>query len=158
MTEDSLNTTRQEIQKNLVAAQTSSAAEHAGTQQATERLREVNTQIGRTLTQLTRLRSELDKADRDYLIAADAVKNASHLYQEASVTVSSKSQDMKQIAPALMPERPVRPKVVMNTVLGFVLGGFLFAGLAMAIESFRELRHPQSFAMEEIEREVIRRK
>jgi uncharacterized protein involved in exopolysaccharide biosynthesis len=156
MTEESLNTTREEIQKNLVIALASSAAERAGIQTATEQLARVNPQISRLLAQLALLRSEIDKADRDYALAGEAVKNATRLLQDVSVTVNSKSQDMKQIAPALIPERPVRPMAMLNTLLGFLLGVFLFTGLALAIENYREMRRPKSFAVDRLERLGVR--
>jgi uncharacterized protein involved in exopolysaccharide biosynthesis len=156
MTEESLNTTREEIQKNLVLALASSAAERAGIQTATEQLARVNPQISQLLAQLALLRSEIDKADRDYALAGEAVKNATRLLQDVSVTVNSKSQDMKQIAPALIPERPVRPMAMLNTLLGFLLGVFLFTGLALAIENYREMRRPKSFAVDRLERLGVR--
>ena len=87
-----------------------------------DRLEQVNKEISRLLTLLTTLRSEIGSVDQDYALAAEAVKNGSREYQSASVTVNSKSQDMKQIAPALVPERPVRPKILPNTIAGFLLG------------------------------------
>jgi uncharacterized protein involved in exopolysaccharide biosynthesis len=156
MTEESLNTTREEIQRDLVGATASSVAERAGIQAATEQLEKVNAQISELLPRLNLLRSELDKADRDYQLANEAVKNATHLYQESSVTVTSKSQDMKQIAPALAPERPVRPMIIVNTVLGFLVGAAFFAALALMMENLRELRRPRSFDVEEIERASVR--
>lgn len=156
MTEESLNTTREEIHRNLINTTASSAAERSGIEAATKRLGEANEQVSLLLARITALRSDIDKADRDYSLAYEAVKNVTREYQEASVTVSSKSQDMKQIAPALVPERPVRPRILLNTLVGFLLGLLVFASLALTIENYRELHRPVSFAAEEIEHLTVR--
>ena len=74
------------------------------------------------------------------MIFNGAFRGASHEYQAASITVTSKSQDMKQIAPALPPERPVRPILRLNALVGFLTGFVVFACLALAIENRHELR------------------
>jgi len=141
MTEESLNANHEEIRRQLVDSTASAAADSAGTLAATERLVQVNKTLALLLAQVTRLRSEIETADRENSLAQDALESATRDYRNASVTVSSKSQDLKQLAPALVPERPVRPNLPLNTVLGVLLGLTLFGGAAIAIESFREL-HP----------------
>jgi uncharacterized protein involved in exopolysaccharide biosynthesis len=155
MTEESLNVTHEEIQRSLVAAKANIASGQAGILAGTERLGKVNEEINVLLDQLARLRIEIDQADRDSVLANEAVKNAARLYQEASVTVNSKSQDMKQISPALVPERPVRPTILLNTMLGFLLGALAAAGFILVLENYRELRQPKSMTLDEIERVVV---
>ena len=145
MTEESPNRTREEIQRDFVGATVSIAAESAAMQTATARLKRVNEDISQLVTRLVTLRSDIDRAEQDYALASEAVKNASHEYQTASITVSSKSQDMKQIAPALVPERPVRPILVLNTLVGFVLGVLVFACVALVIENRHELHRETVF-------------
>ena len=157
MTEEYLNVTRQQIQRDLVGAAANSAGERAGIETATERLKVVNKQIADLLSTLTNLRNEIDKGDREYSLAYDAVKNATREYQDVSVNVSSKSQDMKQVAPALVPERPVRPRILLNTLVGFVLGAMICAGLAVGLENYGELRRTRSFAIEEADPVTVQR-
>jgi uncharacterized protein involved in exopolysaccharide biosynthesis len=155
MTEEFLNTTREEIQRSLVGARSNAAAGRAGIQEATEHLQKVNAEISQLAARLALLRSEIDKADRDYSMAGEAVKSATRLFQDASVTVSSKSQDLKHIAPALVPERPVRPTIVLNTILGFLLGAFVVGGITLMLESYRELCRPRPLTLEEMDRETV---
>jgi uncharacterized protein involved in exopolysaccharide biosynthesis len=155
MTEESLNVTHEEIQRSLVGAKANISSGHAGIQAATERLGKVNEEINVLLDQLARLRIEIDQTDRDFALANEAVKNAARLYQEASVTVNSRSQDMKQISPALVPERPVRPTILLNTMLGFLLGALAAAGFILVLENYRELRQPKSITLEDIERVAV---
>jgi polysaccharide biosynthesis transport protein len=145
MTEESPNRTREEIRREFVDATVSLAAGSAAMQTATARLKSVNEDITQLIARLVTLRSDVDRADQDYALASEAVKNASHEYQTASITVSSKSQDMKQIAPALVPERPVRPVLVLNTLVGFVIGVLVFACVALVIENRHELHRETVF-------------
>jgi uncharacterized protein involved in exopolysaccharide biosynthesis len=140
MTEETLNQTREDIQRDFINATASIASESAVMQTAVARLKRVNDDIFQLITRLVTLRSDIDRAEQDYAIASDAVKNDSHEYQAASITVSSKSQDMKQIAPALPPERPVRPILMLNALVGFLTGFVVFACVALAVENRHELR------------------
>jgi uncharacterized protein involved in exopolysaccharide biosynthesis len=151
VTEESLNQTREEIRQEFVTATVAAAAGNAGIQAAEERLEQVNKDITQLLSRITVLRSEIEAADQEYALASEAIKSASREYQAASVTVSAKSQDIKQIAPALKPERPVRPKILINALMGFLLGVLLFCGAVLATESYRELRQSSPFAGEGIE-------
>jgi succinoglycan biosynthesis transport protein ExoP len=155
MTEESLNATRESIQQDLVKATVAVAAENAGVKAAEGRLDNVGKQISSLLAHLTVLRNNVENADHDYSLAYEAVKTASHEYQNVSVTVSSKSQDLKQVAPAIVPERPVRPRILLNTLLGFLLGAMLLASLALLIENAHELRRSRDFPVEEMEPVVV---
>lgn len=157
MTEESLNATRESIQKDLVKASVDASAEAAGSQEAEARLGQVSKQISSLLDRLTALRNAVEQADQEYNLASEAVKTASHEYQNASVTVSSKSQDLKLIAPAIIPERPIRPRIVLNTLLGFLLGAILLASLALLIENIREMRHADFYSVREIDQVVIQK-
>ncbi|PYR82933.1 MAG: hypothetical protein DMG19_20415 [Acidobacteria bacterium] len=158
MIEESPNKNREEIQRDFVNATVSSAAESAGVQAATDRLDRMNKEITRLITNLATVRSRVANAAQDYALASDAVKNASHEYQTASVTVSSKSQDMKQIAPALIPERPVRPSILLNTALGFLLGALISAAIYyLVIQNRLELTRENPFVDEEAEVVTLRR-
>ena len=139
-TEEVLNTTRTELQRQFADAAAGAAADRAGIQGATARLAQIDAQIDRLLAQVTELRSEIDKADRDFSLARDALESASRDYANASVTVSAKSQDLKQVAPALVPEKPARPKILLNTLLAVLMGSALLSGMALAIESYREMQ------------------
>jgi polysaccharide biosynthesis transport protein len=139
MTEESPNKNREEMRRDFVDATVSGAAASAGIQTSEARTAEVNKQILELTGQLTILRSELRSADQNSTLAAEAVKNANREYQAASITVTSKSQDMKQISPAAVPERPVRPGIVLNTGIGFLLGALVSAGIALLIQDRLEI-------------------
>lgn len=139
-TEETLNTTHDELRRQFAEAAAASASEQGGIKAASARLGEIDAEISRLLAEITRLRSEIDLADRDYLLAREAFEAASRDYRNASVTVSAKSQDLKQVAPALVPERPTRPRPFLNTLLGLLLSFILLSATALTVESLRELR------------------
>jgi uncharacterized protein involved in exopolysaccharide biosynthesis len=149
--EETVNKVREEMRQTFVSATVSGAAQSAGIEAAVSRLGEVNKEISELITRIAALRGSIESANQDYLLAVETTKSASRDYQAASVSVSAKSQDIKQIAPALAPERPVRPKILINTFMGFLLGLMLFGGLSMAIRKYREAPAESAFEGEEIE-------
>lgn len=139
LTEESINTTREKVQRELIDADVNRAAESASIQVASDQLSIVDVRIAGLLGHVTTLRSDIAAAEQAYTLAVESVRNASREYQAASVTVNSKSQDMKQLAPALVPERPVRPNILLNTALGFVFGGLLVTTALFAAHQVRQV-------------------
>lgn len=139
-TEEVLNTTRAELERQFADATANAEAARRGVQEAERRLQEMEAQINRLLADVTELRSEIDKAERDFSLAREAFEGASRDVRNASVVVSAKTQDLKQVAPALVPEKPTRPKIVLNTILGLLLGFLLLTGIALFLEGLREVR------------------
>ncbi len=138
ISEETLNTTKEKIRRDFVDSMADVKAEKAGANAAAQNLQTVDAEINRLLVSLAQTRSQLDKADNDYKLAHEAVEVASRNLQNASVNASSKSQDIEQLAPAAIPARPVRPRILLNTLLGTLMGFVLLVSAAMARESFRE--------------------
>jgi capsular polysaccharide biosynthesis protein len=157
MIEESPNKNREELRRDFVAATVSGAAASAGIQAMGARGEEVNKQILELTGQLTTLRSQLLSADQDYALASEAVKSANHEYQAASITVTSKSQDMKQISPAAVPERAVRPGLVLNTGIGFFLGAVVFAGIILLKQNRIEIDRETPFLEDKREAVTLQR-
>ena len=149
VTEESLNLIREGIRQDFVKATVASATERASITASTARLDQVNKEISRLLSRMTGLRSEIETVDQDYTLATEALKTASREYDAASVNVSSKSQDIKQIAPALVSERPVRPRILINTVMGFLLGLLVFGGGVVGLQSYRDEYRQGPFDVQE---------
>jgi uncharacterized protein involved in exopolysaccharide biosynthesis len=160
VTEETVNKVREDMRQTFVSASVSSAAQSAGIEAAVTRLEQVNKSISELISRITMLRGNIEAAQQAYTLAVETTKSSSRDYQAASVTVSSKSQDMKQIAPALVPQHPVRPKVLLNTVMGFLLGLVLVGGCVIAMRSYREIRSQQIFAadVDEAEPAAVRRR
>jgi capsular polysaccharide biosynthesis protein len=155
VTEESVNKVREEMRQTFVSASVSSAGQTAGSAAATARLSQLNKEISDLIRRITVLRGRIEAAGQSYLLAVETTKTASRDYQAASVTVSSKSQDMKQIAPALVPQRPIRPRILINTLMGFLLGVLLFSGCVLVMQSYREVRSPDALPAEAMDVEAV---
>jgi len=140
ITEESLNTTGEEIRRELINSTATSAAETAGIQAAVTRLKNANAEIEEISQHITQVRNGIDNSSHEYKMAQEAVESATRDYRNASVTVSAKSEELKQIAPALVPERPVRPRLLLNTILGALMGFVLLVVAAALVESLQDLR------------------
>ena len=151
VTEEAINETREGIRQTFVNATVNGSAQNAGIQAAATRLEQLNREIPVLMSVVTAQRGRIEAADQELLLAVEATKSASREYQTASVTVSSKSQDMKQIAPALVPERPVRPRIWLNTLMGFLLGILLSGACAIVLQGYREIQDQESFAGEDLD-------
>jgi uncharacterized protein involved in exopolysaccharide biosynthesis len=139
-TEETLNSTHAELGSQFAAASAEATAVRAGVKTAHGMLAAISVETNRLVGEVTRLRTEIDKAERDFTLARETYEAASRDYRNASVTVSAKSQDLKQLAPALVPERPVRPRTLLNVLLAFVLGASLLSAIAMTMESARDMQ------------------
>ena len=139
VTEESLNETREAVRRNLIDTTVDSTAQRAEIEAAAGRLDQIDEEISALISRLNVSRVQIEAAEEEYERAVEATRNASREYQTASVTVGSKTQDMKQIAPAMVPGRPVRPNLLVNTATGFLLGVFLAGGGAIGIRVYREL-------------------
>jgi uncharacterized protein involved in exopolysaccharide biosynthesis len=140
VTEESLNQIRESLRREFLGVSVSTAAQRAGIEAGADRLEEVNRAVSERLQVVLSLRTRIEGAEQEYAMAAEAIRNARRQYEAVSLTVSSKSQDLKQIAPAIVPERPVRPRTAINTVLGFLLGAFVVGGAAAGMESYRDFK------------------
>ena len=155
ITEESLNTTGEEMRRDLINATASTAAETAGIQAATNRLKNANAEIDQLTQRITRARNEVESANREFKMAQEAVESAARDYRNASVTVSAKSDELKQVAPALVPERPIRPRLLLNTLLGGFLGLVLLTVAAALLESVRDLRAKSMHILVDEEPEAV---
>jgi len=128
----------QAARDQFVSSAADAQAQRAGHQAATAALSQTNSEIDRVLAAVTETRSEIEKVDRDYALAREAWESASRDFRNALAAVSAKSVDLKLVAPALIPDRPVRPSILFNTLLATLLGLVLLSGAVLVIEGFRE--------------------
>jgi uncharacterized protein involved in exopolysaccharide biosynthesis len=96
-------------------------------------------------------RSAIERVDREYAIAKDDFESANRSYQNASVAVTAQSQDLKQLAPAMPPERPVSPNIILNVVLAGLLSSALLCLAALTRESVRAMQWRRANSVEQAE-------
>ena len=137
VTEETVNRNREELQRQLADSTSGASAERAGSAEAKARLEQIQAEINGLLAELAADRSEVEGATRDLQLARESYESAAREYRNAALTVTAKSQELQQITPAVVPEKPVRPRILFNTLLGFLLGLMLFGGIAWLREAFR---------------------
>jgi uncharacterized protein involved in exopolysaccharide biosynthesis len=145
-TEEILNATHEDLRRKLADSAAQVAGEREAIQAASARLPQVNRQISDLLAELTELRSEMERSDQDFKLAGDTYESASRDYRNASVTVTARSQDLRQVAPAVVPEQPVGLGALLNAILVGMVGLVLLSGAALGFESLVEMRS-ESFHM-----------
>lgn len=136
--EQTLSKSHEAFQTQYVTALADVQAERAGLSVGRAKLAEIDRNVDRMLARLARSRSEIEVADGNYAMAQRAFAKASQDYLNASISVSSKSQDLKQLAPATIPDRSVRPNIMLNTILAAVLALVVLTSGAAIVESIRE--------------------
>ncbi|HLY59164.1 MAG TPA: Wzz/FepE/Etk N-terminal domain-containing protein [Terriglobia bacterium] len=140
VSEESISTVHEHIQQQYADALATARSSEAGARASEIALAAIDTKIGRLMKDNIVRRSDVERTDREYAIAKDDFESASRSYQNASVAVTAQSQDLKQLAPALIPERPVSPNIILNVVLAGFLSCALLSLSALAWESIRAMR------------------
>jgi protein tyrosine kinase modulator len=136
-TEEAVNPTRQELDRELANSRASVAADQAGLNLAATTLAEINTDAGNLAAELAQLRSAIDETEENVKLAREGYESATRDYRNASVTVTARSQDLKPVSPAIIPERPIRPRILLNTIAAGILGLVVCAALALGIDGAR---------------------
>jgi protein tyrosine kinase modulator len=134
-TEEEVNPTRQELERELADSRASAAADQAGLDLATSSLAELDTDAGNLAAELAQLRSAIDESEENVKLAREGYESATRDYRNASVTVTARSQDLKPVSPAIIPEKPIRPRVLLNTIAAGILGLVVCAALAFGLDS-----------------------
>jgi polysaccharide biosynthesis transport protein len=134
--EESVNPVYQQVQSLLVETDVELLGLGAA-RQAVEKAAEARKQRLAVLLREKALKeSTLDRLTQDYQLASDSYESLSKQYQDAWMNVSARSTDLKVIAPAIVPERPVSPRLPLNVVLAAALGLVLSSLLALWLHQF----------------------
>jgi capsular polysaccharide biosynthesis protein len=137
-TEEALNPTRQELDRELIEARANADADRAEIESAGLELVRIDAAAAQALDQLQAFRAEVATADQDLKLAREGYESTTRDYRNASLTVGAKSQDLKQVAPAMPPESPVRPRILLDTAMAGILGAAVLSGIAMILHSLRQ--------------------
>lgn len=151
VSEESINTVHEHLQQQFADALAMARSSEAGARASEAALAGFDSKIGRLLEQNAVRRSAIERADREYAIAKDDFESANRSYQNASVAVTAQSQDLKQLAPAMPPERPVRPNIILNVLLAGVLSCALLGLAALTWESLRAMQWRKADSVQQAE-------
>ncbi|MGH9470738.1 MAG: hypothetical protein ACRD1N_10415, partial [Terriglobia bacterium] len=155
--EQTVSKSHEDFETQYAAAVADVQAEQAGLKEGHARLAAIDRDLDRLLGGLALSRNEIEIADRKFTLAQQAFETASREYLNASISVSSKSQDLRQLAPATVPEHPVRPLVLLNTLLAALLALVVLTTAAAIVEGVRETAASVRDADSEREEAVIGR-
>ena len=136
-TEEMVNPTRQELGRELADSNANAAADEAGAHLASSSLERIDSEATRLSAELAQLRGAISETSEKVKVAQEGYESAERDYRNASVTVTARSQDLKPVSPAIVPERPIRPRVLLNTMAAGILGLVVSSSIAFAIESAR---------------------
>lgn len=114
-------------------------SETAGIQAALSALRKVLETNKQTLARLEKEKavkeSRLQQLLDEYDLARESYATLSRKYQDASLNVGARSTDLKMITPAVIPERPFKPRVVLNIILAAGFGLLFSVGLSFLLHN-----------------------
>jgi tyrosine-protein kinase Etk/Wzc len=115
-------------------------SETAGIKATMEALRKVLETNRQTLARLEKEKALKESTQQqladEYDLARDSYATLSKKYQDASINVGARSTDLKMITPAVVPELPFKPRIVLNIVLAAGFGLLLSVGLSFLLHSF----------------------
>ena len=136
-TEETSNPIRQELAQELAESKAGAAADQAGLDVVVARLSQIDAETAGLTAELAQLRSAVDESEENAKLAREGYEIATRDYLNASVTVTARSEDLKPVSPAIVPENPIRPRVLLNTIAAGLLGLVVSAGLALAVDNAR---------------------
>jgi tyrosine-protein kinase Etk/Wzc len=82
----------------------------------------------------------LNQLTAENKLAGDNYAMLGRRVQEASLMVSARAVDLRQVSPALTPERPIRPRTPLNILLGAIFGFLASTLLTLLIQNFSSPR------------------
>ena len=114
-------------------------SETAGIKATMETLRKVLETNKQTLTRLEKEKavkeSTLQQLLDEYDLARESYTTLSKKYQDASINVGARSTDLKMITPAVLPERPFKPRILLNVILAAGFGLLVSVGLSFLMHN-----------------------
>jgi succinoglycan biosynthesis transport protein ExoP len=133
-----LNSLRAQLQQEVQRVAGSIEADAAITLQREAMVRkELQEQRDRVL-KLKRQRDEMSVLQRDVDSAQKALDQLIQRYQDTKVTSRASLTNVSILSNATVPEKPSRPKLLLNTAVGAFLGLFLGILAAVSLESMQK--------------------
>jgi len=138
-------------------------SEIAGIKASVEALRKVLETNKQALARLEREKALKENTQQqlldEYDLARENYDTLSKKYQDASINVGARSTDLKMITPAVVPERPFKPRIVLNIILAAGFGLLLSVGLSFLLHNLetpkvmREVEFPVEEKIVEVRRQ-----
>lgn len=104
------------------------------------RLELTEEKLGAVERELANTEARLEELTRNYALAKDAYQLFARKFEEASLSVASRVNDLKIVDRAVVPRDPVKPRVKLNVTLAGTLGLMMFTFLAFFVEYIEKAR------------------
>jgi len=128
------------VQYRVVEMQSETAGIQA-TMEARHKLLETHKPtLARLEKEKARKESKLQQLLDEYDLARESYSTLSKKYQDASLNVGARSTDLKMITPAIVPERPFKPRILLNIILAGGFGLLLSVGLSFLLHNLETSR------------------
>lgn len=129
---DEFSKSNQELQASRYAASKESLA---------RQMEDVDRQIQAAAVQLENLgkddtgQAERDRIETNLAQYRQTYANLLQSYEQVRLAEAQSTANVIQVEPAVIPERPVRPRVLINTLLAMIVGFMLAVGIAFLVEA-----------------------
>lgn len=122
------------VHQGLLQAKLEAEAEVAVSSAQQQALRKLITQGEEQISKLPAKEQGLIKVMRDASVSQEIYVMLAKRYEEARISEVMEPTDVQIIDTAIAPEKPIKPKKLLNTVIAAILGLFTGVGLAFALE------------------------
>jgi uncharacterized protein involved in exopolysaccharide biosynthesis len=129
-----LDKVRGELNAALGTVSRSVGANAQVLRQRESELRDAVAQQKAKVLEMNRARDELGVLLKDLDSAQRAFDSASQRFSQTRIEAQSEQSDISLLNPAVAPTEPSGPRVLLNTLVAFLLGTILGVGLALLLE------------------------
>jgi len=138
--EESVNPIYQQVQSQIVETDSDLLSTKAGLQALQRALETNKRKLDLLLGEKALKESTLEQLSQEQKMASGNYAALNKKFQDASLMVSSRSTELKLIAPAITPERPIKPRTLLNILLASVLGLLVSTLLAFFLHNLEVAR------------------
>lgn len=133
ISDESVNSVYQQIQTRLVETDSEILGLRAAIQSLESATEAIRQKLARLLREKAVKESALERLTGEHERARQSYATLGERYREASVNVSARSTNLKLVAPAIVPDTPVRPRVLLNVLVALALGLVVSSLLAFCL-------------------------
>ncbi len=123
--------TQQKITETLIQTE----VQQRGLENQVGLLKQAQTSYRNRVTVLPRLEQMQRELDRKLVVAQTTYGTLLKKLQEVRIAENQNLGNIETIAPAILPEKPVSPKILLNLAIGTVMGLLLGIGTALLLEA-----------------------
>lgn len=124
-----------ELKESLTADLVKAEADRMGAGQQVQVLNQALVDYKARLASLPKLQQRQRSLERKLQVAQSTYQQVLKQLQEVEVAEQQKVGNARVVSPALLPDKPVSPKILLNLALGGFLGLLLGAGTALLLEA-----------------------